>query len=152
MAGCIELKLEAIGQNRLEVAAFRRQLRASTRAAPSEPLCCVHRFGSMRAPFPADAGPPSREEDLSVPIPSFFFSILLSSCRYLCGHFSDGHNIELSRPADQSTASPVHQGHSPTYIRHSRGRLQRFVRTTPLSFSLTRQHAEVVCPLVFLLP
>jgi hypothetical protein len=100
MAGCFELKPIPIGENRLEVATCCRQLRASTRAAPSEPRCCVYRFTSMRAPFPADASPPSREMDPTVSISSILFSIPFLPARFCGGHSSGGHNIELSRPAD----------------------------------------------------
>jgi hypothetical protein len=102
MAGYFELKPISIGENRLEVATFCRQLRASTRAAPSEPRCCVYRFTSMRAPFPADASPPSRETDPTVPISSILSSIRSLPAFLVCGHFSGGYNIEFSCPAAQS--------------------------------------------------
>jgi hypothetical protein len=130
MAGCFELKPIPIGENRLEGVTFCRRLRASTRAAPSEPRCCVYRFTSMRAPFPADASPPSREIDLSVLISSILFSIRFLLAFFVRGHISGGHNIELSCPADHRTVAQVHWNRSDTDIRRSRGQLQRFVRGT----------------------
>jgi len=127
MAGCFELKPITIEDNRLEGAPFCRQLRASTPAAPSEPLYCVHRFTSMRAPFPADEGPQSRGIDLSVLISSIFFSIYLLPAFLVCDHFSGGHNIELSCPADLRTMVTVHSNSSTTSGRHYRGQLQRLV-------------------------
>ena len=130
MAGCFELKPISIGENRLEVATCCRQLRVSTRAAPSEPRCCVYRFTSMRAPFPADASPPSRETDPTVPVSSILFSIPFLPALFCGGHFSGGHNIELSCPADLRPTVAVYSNDGITSKRHARGQLQRFV--TPL--------------------